>query len=183
MLIRKELSITFFQQNTSHSHEIWERSYGGANEFERGESIQQTSDGGYIIAGVYSPVTWSNWIGDQLIIKTDEDGEVLWETTYGGNGDEWAHYILETFDKAFIVAGRTSSFGAGGKDIWHYKLILSPQEAIEYVIYDIVELVNSDYLNQGQGNALIVKLKTAIKKLNQVKTKTAINLLQAFINQ
>ena len=54
---------------------------------------------------------------------------------------------------------------------------------IEDLIADVETLVDSGDLNNGQGNALIVKLENAIKKLEQGQEKTAVNNINAFINQ
>jgi hypothetical protein len=59
----------------------------------------------------------------------------------------------------------------------------SPVEITENLITDIETLVAMDVLNQGQGNALTAKLRAAIKKMEQGNVNTAINQLQAFINQ
>jgi hypothetical protein len=59
----------------------------------------------------------------------------------------------------------------------------SPQERLELLIEDVEELVAAGILNQGQGNALIVKLQGALEQLNKDKPMVAINRLGAFINQ
>jgi len=62
--------------------------------------------------------------------------------------------------------------------------VLTPQEAIDdFIVSEIEDLTADGDLNQGQGNALLVKLYQAIQQLNQGKTNVAINLLGAFINQ
>ncbi len=59
----------------------------------------------------------------------------------------------------------------------------SPEEVIEQIIEDVENLVFYGELNKGEGNALISKLNTAMKKFNEDNTKAACNVLQAFINQ
>ena len=56
-------------------------------------------------------------------MKLDANGNVTWQKTYGGSsGDDCAHSIQQTSDGGFIVAGATSSYGAGSFDYWVLKL-------------------------------------------------------------
>ena len=97
----------------------WQKTYGGGV-IDEATSIQQTSDGGYIVAGYTSSFGAG---GDDIwVLKLDGDGNVAWQKTYGGGSDDEAHSIQQTNDGGYVVAGRTSSFGAGGDDIWVLKL-------------------------------------------------------------
>jgi uncharacterized delta-60 repeat protein len=97
----------------------WYKTYGESND-DDAWSIQQTTDGGYIVAG------WTNSLGagsyDVYVIKLDANGNKLWEKTYGGSSDDWAYYIQQTTDGGYIVAGVTNSFGAGGWDVYIIKM-------------------------------------------------------------
>ncbi len=100
----------------------WQWTYGGLH-LDRAWSIQQTSDGGYIVAGA----TLSFGVGDSdfWILKLDSSGGIEWQRTYGGtNWDGWP-YIQEASDGGYIVAGCTESFGAGDRDFWVLKLTSS----------------------------------------------------------
>jgi len=99
----------------------WQKTYGGTNEDEdRAFSIQQTTDGGYIVAGY----TQSFATGDEdaWILKLDSSGNVQWQKTYGATGGDDAYSIQQTSDGGYIVAGVTDSFGAGSGDTWILKL-------------------------------------------------------------
>ena len=89
----------------------WAKTYGGSNQ-DFAYSVQQTSDGGFIVAGV----TWSFGGIDILIIKTNLNGSVQWAKTYGGASGDYAYSVQQTSDGGFIVAGETGSFGAGWSD-------------------------------------------------------------------
>jgi uncharacterized delta-60 repeat protein len=95
----------------------WQNTYGGSNYYEA-YSVQQTSDGGYIVAGAeLSCVNW--W--DAWVLRLSSTGDVTWQKTYGGTGADFAEYVQQTWDGGYIVAGITSSFGLDN-DIWVLKL-------------------------------------------------------------
>ena len=97
----------------------WQKAYGGDNHDEA-HAIQQTADGGYIVAGETYTFGAGNY--DVWILKLDSAGNVTWQNTYGGTHDDYAYSIQQTADSGYIVAGKTTSFGAGGPDVWLLKL-------------------------------------------------------------
>ena len=114
-------------------NKVWDKTYGGSKS-DLVNSIQQTSDGGYIVSGH----TWSddgdlsdgnNGENDYWIIKLDNVGNKVWDKTYGGSGNDYATSIQQTSDGGYIVAGTTSSSDGditdvnnGGSDCWIIKL-------------------------------------------------------------
>ena len=91
---------------------LWTRIYGGVA-LERGNSILQTADGGYIFTGY----THSFGAGDAdfIVVKTDASGNVMWNKNYGGAGFDYATKIEITFDGNFVIFGITASFGSGNR--------------------------------------------------------------------
>jgi len=103
--------IKIWIENTHYTG--WQKTYGGSGN-DDAYSIQQTKDGGYIVAG------YSGW--HVYVIKLDEDGNKVWEKTYGGSSSDYAYSIQQTKEGGYIVAGWTSSFGSGGRDVYIIKL-------------------------------------------------------------
>jgi len=91
---------------------VWQKSLGGTNE-ERAQGIQQTSDGGYIVAGAtYSndgDVSGMKGLCDAWIVKLNSSGTLEWQKCYGGTNADYAEDIQQTSDGGYIVAGATYS--------------------------------------------------------------------------
>ncbi|MFC1543144.1 hypothetical protein ACFL4K_01235 [Candidatus Neomarinimicrobiota bacterium] len=97
---------------------VWNKTFGGSSE-ELSRSVQQTSEGGYIVVG------YTNSFGagdmDTWLIKTNEAGNTVWTRTYGGSQDDRGYFVQQTSDSGYVITGETSSYGAGGEDIWLIK--------------------------------------------------------------
>ena len=96
----------------------WTKTYGGVD-FDKATSVQQTTDGGYIIAGMTKSYGAGNM--DVYVIKTNENGETLWTKTYGGNNYDLASSLKQTTDGGYVIAGLTASFGNGNYDYYLIK--------------------------------------------------------------
>ncbi len=81
----------------------WTRTYGGTM-IAGANSVQQTTDDGYIIAAYREGSAHS----DFYFIKTDSNGDTIWTRYYGGDGYDDAYSAQQTTDGGFIVAGYTS---------------------------------------------------------------------------
>jgi len=92
----------------------WEEAFGGAKD-ERGLALQETRDAGLIVTGY----TASKGAGDRdlWLVKTDSEGEMEWERTVGGPGDDEGWAVLETKDGGYLMTGVTESESSGGKDL------------------------------------------------------------------
>ena len=93
--------------------EQWNKTFGGTLD-DSANSVQNTSDGGYIIAGTTS--SYGAGGSDAWLIKVDSSGNQTWYKTFGGTLDDGARSVQETSDGGYIIAGATASYGAGGTD-------------------------------------------------------------------
>jgi hypothetical protein len=142
----------------ANGNKVWEKTFGGSD-YDWAYSIQQTSDGGYIIAG------WTGSFGagenDVYIIKLDANGNLVWEKTYGGNVDDEAYSIQQTKDGGYIVAGYTDSFGAGWDDIYIIKLDVNGNKVWQKIYggsnddkaYSIQQTKDGGYIVAGGTNS------------------------------
>lgn len=96
----------------------WNKTYGGTGE-DMAWIVWQTADGGYLIGG--STTSFGAGSHDAWLTKTDANGNMLWNKTYGGAGNEFIDIIIRTSDGGYAMAGYTDSFGAGSTDLWLIK--------------------------------------------------------------
>ncbi|MBW8049853.1 MAG: hypothetical protein FVQ77_05845 [Cytophagales bacterium] len=97
----------------------WDVTFGGSD-WDRANSIIQTTDGGYAVCGF----TRSKGAGshDFWVIRLNQYGEKQWDVTFGGSESDQAESIIQTTDGGYAVCGYTSSKDAGGEDFWVIRL-------------------------------------------------------------
>ncbi len=125
---------------------VWEKIYGRYY-WDAGNSIQQTSDHNYIVAGyTYSGDTKKSLI---WILYLDKKGNKVWDKILGGKDWDNASAVKQTIDGDFIVVGYTKEKGAGEKDLWILKIDKKGE-----IIWERV------YGNMGNDEALSVQNTT-----------------------
>lgn len=96
----------------------WTRTYGG-DSLEVGFSLQQTLNGGFIVVG--RTESFGAGSSDVWLLKINLTGDTSWTRVYGGEKWDAAYHVEQTLDSGYVIVARTSSFGAGGEEIWLLK--------------------------------------------------------------
>jgi len=110
--------LVYLIKTNARGDTLWTRNYGGAGDDE-GFSVQQTSEGGYIVVGTTN--SFGNGSYDVYLIKTNASGDTLLTRTFGGGGDDVGYSVQQTTDGGYIVSGWTNSFGNGSYDVYLIK--------------------------------------------------------------
>jgi len=104
----------------ANGNKIWDKIFGGKG-YDNGNYGQQTTDGGYIIVG-HKYLNFGDGYWDVWLIKTDSDGNKLWDRTFGRILYYDSGYcVQQTTDGGYVITGFTDSFGAGNGDVWLIK--------------------------------------------------------------
>lgn len=103
----------------SYGNGSWHKTYGCGSFVNEGRALLQTADGGYIITGASTLCGGS--MTNQYLARTDADGNCVWTRTWGAAGEDAGLSIHKTSDGGYIIAGTTTSFGAGQADYYLYK--------------------------------------------------------------
>ncbi len=92
----------------------WSGRYGGEDQ-DWVYSIVQTTDNGYVMAGL--TYSFGQGQSDFYLLKINEEGQEQWFRTFGGESYELCNSLLQ-LDDGFSLAGYTTSFGAGNRDFY-----------------------------------------------------------------
>lgn len=171
--VNASLNVCLIKTDSSGSV-IWEKNFG-RDRVEEGQCVQQTGDGGFIISGSSDSSGDNAW--DVYLVKTDSDGNKIWENIFGGIGTDIGKSVQQTGDGGYIVAGDASSPEAGivdiyliktdasGKRLWEKKIDKSTwdmgcsvQQTSDggYVIAGVVNFAGSN-----KGDAYLLKTDSA----------------------
>lgn len=96
------LLLLFIATVTVHAQVTFQKTFGGLD-LEQCETIQQTSDNGYILGGLTFNSSLNNF--DIYIVKTDSTGNTVWTKTFGNNFSEWGNSVTQTIDGGYVFAG------------------------------------------------------------------------------
>jgi Secretion system C-terminal sorting domain len=99
---------------------LWTNSYGDEELRVYGHSIIETSGGSFVIAGNNKDTT-NLEEEDVYLLKIDNQGNKLWDKTYGGLSNDLGYSVIETSDGGYAIIGETESFGSGSRDIYLIK--------------------------------------------------------------
>lgn len=141
---------------------IWDKTYGG-NDYEQAEDVLLTDDNGFLMVGYTN--SKGNGKNDFWLIKTDMNGNMIWDKTFGGSGSDQAYDICSTSDGGFLIAGSTESFGNGAIDYWVIKIDINGNVEWDQTIggsgsdfaQSIAEISTNKYIVVGYSRIAILK--------------------------
>ncbi len=119
-VLNTQEDVWIIKLNGNYSLE-WNRTFAW-DKNEYGAAIEETIDGGFIIAGSTDSFTKFMDNTDVFLIKTNDTGIMTWKKTYTAGSHEWGHAVKQTSDGSFIVLGYTNNLGVGGFDVWLLKM-------------------------------------------------------------
>lgn len=104
----------------SNADIVWQKVYGfhgGCN--DNGQDLIEVDNKNYIMTGYTDSFGAGGY--DIWVLKLDDNGNILWQKTYGGISNDYPRSIFKTLDGGFIITCETESFGAGLSDVWVIK--------------------------------------------------------------
>ena len=149
---------------------IWEKSYGGS-EIDEARGVISTDNGDHIIVGdtrsEEQDVSFNNGGADLWVLRISDNGDTIWEKSYGGSNFDVGKSISSTFDSGFIIAGSSRSSNGdvnknqGQNDAWVTKISNSGQLLWETTVggaeidfaYDAVQLTNGTIIAVGETSS------------------------------
>jgi len=142
---------------------IWTRKFGG-QERDFAMSMVLSNDGGIVVCG--GSKSFGNGVEDIYVVKTDLDGNLLWEKTYGSHSYDAGSKIVKTQDGGYVICGPSTNSNANflnvillridadgneiwtkyfndTDDIWGMSVAEIPGDG--YVVCGIIRKPGSDY--------------------------------------
>lgn len=160
-------------KTNKYGNTIWTKTYGGSD-WDFAYSIQQTNDGGYIIAG--GTYSFGNGNEDMYLVKINSIGDTLWTKTYGGLNEDEAKSVKQTSDGGYILTGFSKSNGETNGDFYTVKTDNNGNTlwtkyyggTEEDAAFDVLESYNGEFIiggktkSFGAGNFddLVIKYST-----------------------
>ena len=142
---------------------LWQKLLGGTGS-DGANTIVQTSDGGYIVAGNSNSndgdVSDNHGDNDYWVVKLNSTGGIVWQKSLGGSALDWNNSMAKTTDGGCIVVGFTQSSDINGD---YYVVKLSATGSIEWqkalggtggdYAYAVVQTSDGGYLVAGDSNS------------------------------
>jgi len=120
----------------------WHQRIGGTGE-DKGNAIIQTVDGGFAIAGYTT--SFGAGESDMWLVKTDTNGVMIWNQTFGDAEIDVAYDLVQTADGGFVMMGTTESFNGAGGEL-HMRLVKTDTNG--------VMIWNKTY---GEGGSVLIQ--------------------------
>ena len=136
---------------------LWTKTYGGTD-WDFAYSIEQTSDGGFIIAG--GTYSYGKGNEDMFLVKTNAFGDTLWTKTFGDVNDDEAKSVKQTSDGGYILTGNTKSFGDLSGDMFTVKTNSVGDTLWTHKYHGLLEDNANDVLVDNSGAGYIIAGET-----------------------
>ncbi|NER17038.1 hypothetical protein [Spongiivirga citrea] len=189
------------QKLDSNGNLEWRRYFGGTNN-DRIHKVLQANDSGFVLVGFTESndfdITQTNGSYDFWVVKIDNNGEMVWQKTFGGSGLDIAYGAANSHDNAYVIAGQTISTDGditnskGESDFWVIKVndsgdlvwqktfggsdfdaawSISPSADKGFIIAGNSKSVDNDVAsNHGENDFWIIKINQNGTLLNEVNT-------------
>jgi len=156
-------------------NELWSRTYGGWHT-DYCQSVVQTADDGYLLAGYKGPVGGMDYQG--WAIKTDANGDTLWTHLYGGQNEDEFFTGIECRDGSYIFGGWYMFLNPVHSRFWTVKTAAngSVQWSDWYGTSDfdrwvsVIEADNGDFIFSGDGSHALMRITSTGDSLWTVDT-------------
>lgn len=151
---------------------IWEKNYGGTAA-DKAQSITQTKDGNYLIAGSTKSndkdIVSNKGKSDAWIIKIDPYGKMLWQNTIGYANNDFANTVVTSTENGFILAGTSYSKSKnienkGENDAWIFKVDESGKLKWQFTLGGSKKETFNDVTELHNGNIIAVGETTSTDK-------------------
>src|SRR5439155_12365819 len=146
-------------------------------------SLRQTHDGGFFFGGKSNSgadgTKTSPNLGsyDYWVVRLDEDGNELWEQTYGGSGDEEVRSVQQTYDGGFVIGGWSASVTScnDSVDYWVVKLAPEPLNLRPFrQPFDRIQQDGFKFFLTGKSNSYVTEFSTNLLDWTVLQTNIVV---------
>jgi len=109
-----------------NGNKLWDKNFGGSGEDSGLWAVLGTSDNGFLLGGSSDSAPSGNksdknyGFADYWVVKTDADGNKVWDKSLGGNNSDYLYSAVPTSDGGFLLGGWTGSPASGNKTSGNY---------------------------------------------------------------
>jgi hypothetical protein len=133
--------------------EVWNRTYGGADDNATATAVIEAEGGGYVVVGSIAPREGNG--SSAWVARVNETGDEAWNRTFGGAGENAANAVTRLPGGDYVVVGSTESSGAGMADVWVVRLDGSGNEIWNRTFGSPDDDAGRAVINTSEGNLVV----------------------------